>query len=184
MRFQPLDIPGGYLLEPERTEDRHGFFARRFCRRELERRGLDPVLVRNEVSINRLRGTVQGMHYQASPYEESQLIRCTAGSIFCILVDLRPDSVAFRQHVGFELSKENRHSLYVPALVAYGFQTLEDDSEVFFQTSEFEYPEHARGVRWNDSALAIEWPREISFISKGDLEFPDLERAPALSTIS
>ncbi len=175
MIFHPLEIPGAYLLEPERPEDRRGFFARRYCRWQLEQRGLDPVLVRCEVSVNRLRGTVQGMHYQAAPYQESQLIRCTTGSIFGVIVDLRPESPVFRRHLGFELSKNNRRSLYVPALVAHGFQTLEDDSEVFFQTSEFEYPEHARGVRWNDPALAIEWPQEISFITERDLELPDLE---------
>ncbi len=175
MIFHALEIPGAYLLEPERPEDRRGFYARRYCRRELEQRELDPVLVRCEVSVNRLRGTVQGMHYQAAPYQESQLIRCTAGSVFNVIVDLRRESPMFRQHLGFELSKKNRWSLYVPALVAHGFQTLEDDSEVFFQTSEFEYPEHARGARWNDPALAIEWPREVSFIAERDLEFPDLE---------
>ncbi len=175
MRFRPLDIPGAFLLEPERPEDRHGFFARRYCRHELEQRGLDPALVRCEVSVNRLRGTVQGMHYQAAPYEECQLIRCTAGSVFSVLVDLRPESPTYTRHLGFELSKDNRRSLYVPALVAHGFQTLEDDSEVFFQTSEFEYPQHSRGARWDDPALGIEWPREISFIAARDLEFPDLE---------
>ncbi len=175
MRFRSLEIPGAYLLEPECPEDRHGFFARRFCRRELEQRQLDPALVRCEVSVNRLRGTVQGMHYQGAPYEESQLIRCTAGSVWSVLVDLRPESPAFRRHLGFELSKQNRMSLYVPGLVAHGFQTLDDDSEVFFQTSEFEYPEHARGVRWNDPTLAIEWPLDVSFIADRDLEIPDFE---------
>ncbi len=175
MIFHRLEIPGAYRLEPERPEDRPGFFARRYCRYELERRGLDPALVRCEVSINRLRGTVCGLHYQAAPYEESQLIRCTAGRVFAVLVDLRPDSPAHRRHLGFELSKDNRQCLYVPPLVAAGFQTLEDDSEVFFQTSEFEYPEHARGVRWNDPALAVEWPREITFVTESDLAFPDLE---------
>ncbi len=175
MIFHPLEIAGAYRLEPERPEDRHGFFARRYCRYELERRGLDPVLVRCEVSINRLRGTVCGLHYQAPPYEESQLIRCTAGSVFGVIVDLRPGSPAYGRHLGLELSKDNRQSLYLPALVASGFQTLEDDSEVFYQTSEFEYPDHARGVRWNDPALAIEWPREVTFIADTDLELPDLE---------
>ncbi len=175
MIVQPLEIADAYLFQPECPEDRRGFFARRYCRRLLEERGLDPALVRCEVSVNRFRGTVQGMHYQAEPYEEQQLIRCTAGSVWSVLVDLRPDSPTFKRHLGFELSPRNRHALYVPALVAHGFQTLADDSEVFFQTSEFEYPRHSRGARWNDPALAIEWPREISFIAERDLEFPDLE---------
>ncbi len=175
MIFHSLDIPGAFLLEPERPEDRHGFFARHYCRRELERQGLDPALVRCEISVNRLGGTVQGMHYQDEPYAETQLMRCTAGSIFGVIVDLRRDSPSFKRHLGFCLSKQNRASLYVPARVACGFQTLEDDSEVFFQTSEFEYPDHARGVRWNDPALDIEWPREITFIADRDQDFPDLE---------
>lgn len=175
MRFRPLEIPGAYLLEPESPEDRSGFFARRYCRDELERQGLDPALVRCEVSINGLRGTVQGLHYQSAPYEEKQLIRCTAGAVFSVAVDLRPESPAYLNHVGFELNKQNRLALYVPARVAHGFQTLEDDSEVFFQTSEFEYPQHLRGVRWDDPALGIEWPREVSFVADRDQEFPDLE---------
>ncbi len=175
MIFQALEIAGAYLLKPERPEDRRGFFARRYCRDALEQRGLDPVVVRCEVSVNRLRGTVQGMHYQAAPYQETQLIRCTAGSVFVVIVDLRRESPTLRRHSGFELSKKNRLSLYVPELVAHGFQTLEDDSEVFFQTSEFEYPEHACGVRWNDPALEIEWPRRVSFVAASDLELPDLE---------
>ncbi len=178
MLFRDLEIPGAYLLEPQGPEDRRGFFARRYCRRELEERGLDPALVRCEVSINRFRGTVQGMHYQGESYEEYQLIRCTAGAVWSVLVDMRPESPTFRRHLGFELSKDNRRSLYVPALVAHGFQTLEDDSEVFFQTSEFEYPQHARGARWNDPALAIEWPREVRFIDDRDLAFPDLSGVP------
>ncbi len=175
MIFHELEIPGAFLLEPESAQDRRGFFARRYCRRELERRGLDPALVRSEVSVNRLRGTVCGMHYQAAPYEEMRLVRCTAGAIFDVIVDLRRDSPTFKRHFGVELSKENRRSLYVPALVAHGFQTLEDDTEVFTQASEFDHPEHAQGVRWNDPAFDIEWPREITFIADSDLAFPDLE---------
>ncbi len=175
MIFHPLDIPGAYLLEPEHAEDRRGFFARRYCRRALERQGLDPALVRCEVSVNRLRGTVCGLHYQAEPYEEHRLVRCTAGTVYDVVVDLRPDSPAYRRHVGLELSKANRRALYLPPLVAHGFQTLEDDTEVFTQASEFDHPEHLRGVRWNDPALAIEWPREITFVADADKAYPDLE---------
>ena len=175
MIFHPLDIPGAFLLEPETSRDRRGFFARSYCRRQLEQRGLDPALVRSEVSVNRLRGTVCGLHYQAPPWEEMRLVRCTAGAIFDVLADLRRDSPAFRRHLGFELSKENRRSLYIPPLVAHGFQTLEDDTEVFTQASEFDHPEHLEGVRWNDPALAIEWPREVTFVAAGDRAFPDLD---------
>ncbi|MEM7351353.1 MAG: dTDP-4-dehydrorhamnose 3,5-epimerase [Acidobacteriota bacterium] len=175
MMFHPLEIPGAYLLEPQRKQDRQGFFTRSYCRQKLEERGLDPALVRSEISVNPHRGTVQGMHYQAAPYEESQLVRCTAGAIYDVIVDLRRDSPTFKHHVGIELSKQNRQSIYVPAGVGHGFQTLADDSEVFVQKSEFKYPECARGVRWNDPALAIEWPEEITVISDRDQAFPDLE---------
>ncbi|MEM7584860.1 MAG: dTDP-4-dehydrorhamnose 3,5-epimerase family protein [Acidobacteriota bacterium] len=174
MKFRSLEIPGAYLLEPERSTDRHGFFARNFCRDELEERGLDPALVRCEVSVNRRSGTVQGMHYQGAPYEAVRLVRCTAGAVYVVIVDLRHDSPAYRRHVGVELCPAKRQSLYVPAGVGHGFQTLEDETEVFFQTSEMHYPECERGVRWNDPALAIEWPREITEISDRDQSFPDL----------
>ncbi|MCP3960899.1 MAG: dTDP-4-keto-6-deoxy-D-glucose epimerase [bacterium] len=175
MIFHRLEIPGAYLLEPERSSDRSGFFTRGYCRRELERRDLDPAIVRCEVSINRQRGTVRGLHYQAAPYEEFQLVRCTAGSIFDVLVDLRPDSPAFKSHLSHELTADSRRSVYVPAGVGHGFQTLEDDTEVFLQKSELDHPDHARGVRWDDPALGIEWPRKITEIADGDLTFPDLE---------
>ncbi len=174
MIIRPLDIPGAYFLEPERTEERHGFFTRTYCRDVLEERGLDPTLVRCEVSVNRLSGTVQGIHYQGAPYEAIRLVRCTAGSVYIVIVDLRRNSSTYRFHVGIELCPAKRHSLYVPAGVGHGFQTLEDDTEVFFQTSEFQYPECERGVRWNDPALAIEWPLEITEISDRDQSFPDL----------
>ena len=175
MIFHELDIPGAYLLEPERVTDRSGFFARTYCRWQLEQRGLDPTVVRSEISVNKERGTVRGLHYQAAPFEEAQLVRCTAGAVFSVAVDLRRESPAYKRHVGIELSKANRRALYLPAGVGHGFQTLEDGSEVFFQKSEFHYPDCARGVRWNDPALAIEWPREVTAISERDLAFPDLE---------
>lgn len=175
MIFHELDIPGAFLLEPERKEDRRGFFARTYCRQELEDRGLDPTVVQCNISLNKEAGTVRGMHWQAEPWEEIKLVRCTAGAIHDVILDLRPDSPTFKQHLGVELSKENRHSLYIPAGVAHGFQTLEDDSEVFYQMSEFYHPECARGVRWNDPAFSITWPLPVSVIADKDLEFPDFE---------
>ena len=177
MIFHSLEIPGAYLLEPERPEDRCGFFTRAYCRHQLERRSLDPAIVRCEISILRHRGSVRGLHYQAVPCEEFQLIRCTAGAIFDVLVDLRRDSPSFKRHVTHELSVDNRQSVYVPAGVGHGFQTLEDDCEVFLQKSKLEHPEHARGVRWDDPAVGIEWPRVLTDISEADLAFPDLEES-------
>ncbi|NJL27085.1 MAG: dTDP-4-dehydrorhamnose 3,5-epimerase [Thermoanaerobaculia bacterium] len=175
MIFHELDIPGAFLLEPERIEDRRGFFARTYCRRELEARGLDPTVVQTSVSVNRLRGTVRGMHWQTAPYEEIKLVRTTRGAIFDVILDLRPGSPTWKRHVGVELTADNRLSLYVPGGVAHGFQTQEDDTEVFYQMSEFYYPEHARGVRWDDPAFEIEWPLAISMISERDLAFPPFE---------
>jgi dTDP-4-dehydrorhamnose 3,5-epimerase len=175
MIFRALDIPGAYLIEPERKADRRGFFARTYCRNELEERGLDPTVVQCNISVNHHRGTVRGMHYQADPYPEIKLVRCTAGAIYDVLLDLRPHSPAFKQHVGVELTAENRHAVYIPAGIAHGFQSLADDSEVFYQMSEFYYPDAARGVRHDDPAFGIEWPLPVTEISEKDLGFPDFE---------
>ena len=173
MIFHELPIPGAFLLEPERKEDRRGFFARTWCRQELEERGLDPTVVQCNISVNHKQGTVRGMHYQAAPHEEIKLVRCTRGAIHDLILDLRPDSPAYKKHYGVRLDAENRLALYIPAGLAHGFQALEDETEVFYQMSEFYAPEGARGVRWNDPAFDIEWPLEISVISERDLEFPD-----------
>ena len=175
MIFHPLDIEGAYLIEPEKKEDRRGFFARTYCRQELEERDLDPTLVQCNVSVNKIRGTVRGMHWQAAPYEEIKMVRCTAGAILDVILDMRPDSPTFRQHVTAELTRENRHAVYIPAGCAHGFQSLEDDSEVFYQMSEFYYPEAARGVRWNDPAFDISWPLPVTSISEKDRSYPDFE---------
>ncbi|MEO1084245.1 MAG: dTDP-4-dehydrorhamnose 3,5-epimerase [Acidobacteriota bacterium] len=175
MIFRELEIAGAYLIEPERKEDRRGFFARTYCRLELEERGLDPTLVQCNVSVNKERGTVRGMHWQAEPYEEIKMVRCTAGAIYDVILDVRPDSPSYKRHVGVELTRENRHALYIPAGCAHGFQSLEDDSEVFYQMSEFYYPDQARGVRWDDPAFDISWPLPISVISDKDRVYPDFE---------
>ena len=175
MIFHPLDIAGAYLIEPEKKEDRRGFFARTYCRLELEERDLDPTLVQCNVSVNKIRGTVRGMHWQAAPYEEIKMVRCTAGAILDVILDMRPDSPTFRRHVTAELTRENRHAVYIPAGCAHGFQSLEDDSEVFYQMSEFYYPEAARGVRWNDPAFDISWPLPVTVISEKVRSYPDFE---------
>lgn len=175
MIFTELEIPGVFLVEPERRGDERGFFARTWCRDELEERGLDPALVQCNISVNKRRGTVRGMHWQAAPWEEAKLVRCTSGAIWDVTLDLRPASPTFRRHVGHRLDRENRHALYVPPGVAHGFQSLEDDSEVFYQMSEFFHPEAARGARWDDPAFDIEWPLPISILSRKDRSWPDFE---------
>ncbi len=175
MNFRELEIAGAYLLEPERHEDARGFFARTFCRREFEERGLEATVVQCNVSFSHRRGTVRGMHYQASPAQEVKLVRCTQGAIWDVILDLRPGSANFKRHVAVQLDAESRASLYIPAGVAHGFQTLTDSAEVFYQMSEFYDPGAARGVRWNDPAFQISWPQEIIVISERDLAFPDFE---------
>lgn len=174
MRFIAMQLAGLWLVEPERLEDERGFFARTWCEREFREHGLDSRLVQCNISFNQKRGTLRGMHYQVAPYEETKLVSCTQGSIYDVAVDLRPGSATFRQWVGIELSVENRRMLYIPAGFAHGFITLEDQSTVFYQMSEFYHAEAARGVRWNDPALGIEWPIPVAVISDKDRSYPDL----------
>lgn len=181
MIFHPLDISGAYLLEPEKKADERGFFARTYCRRELEERDLDPTLVQCNISVNKKQGTVRGMHWQAAPHEEIKLVRCTAGAIWDVILDLRPESPSYKKHYGVELTAESRLAIYIPAGCAHGFQSLTDGAEVFYQMSEFYYPESARGVRHNDPAFGIEWPLEVSLISHKDLSFPLFESSPESS---
>jgi len=171
--FTPTKLPGAWVLELDPHEDERGFFARSWCERECEARGLNPRVVQCNVSFNKRRGTLRGMHYQAAPHQEAKLIRCTRGSIHDVIIDLRPGSPVFKQHVAVRLDAEGRRMLYVPEGVAHGFQTLEDDTEVFYQMSAFYAPDHARGVRWNDPAFGLEWPIDERTISDRDLSYPD-----------
>ena len=154
-------------------EDDRGFFARTFCRREFEARGLNPQVVQCNVSFNKRKGSLRGMHFQASPYSEAKLVRCTAGSIYDVIIDLRASSSAFRKHFGVELSARNRKMLYIPEEFAHGFQTLEDDTEVFYQMSQYYSPEHSGGVRWDDPAFGISWPPGERIIIERDRTYPD-----------
>jgi dTDP-4-dehydrorhamnose 3,5-epimerase len=171
--FRETKLPGAFVIEPERLEDERGFFARTWCEREFRAHGLNPRLVQCNVSYNRARSTLRGMHYQAAPHEEAKLVRCTMGAVHDVVVDLRPDSPTFRQWVAVELSARNRTMLYVPEGFAHGFQTLEDDTEVFYQMSELYHPECARGVRWDDPAFGIEWPLPPRALSERDRQYVD-----------
>jgi dTDP-4-dehydrorhamnose 3,5-epimerase len=172
--FTETELKGAYIIELERLNDERGFFARTFCRGEFRVHGLNPNLVQCNISFNRQRGTVRGMHYQVSPHGECKLVRCTMGAIFDAIVDLRPESISFRRSVALELTAENRKMLYIPEGIAHGFQTLVSDSEVLYQMSEAYHPESARGVRWNDPAFSIKWPiMENLTVSEKDLRYPD-----------
>ena len=172
MIFRETPLHGTWLLEPERIEDERGFFARTWCRRELEEHGLDATLAQCSVSYNHRRGTLRGLHFQAAPHEEIKLVRVTRGAIWDVIVDLRPESPTFKGHYSVVLSEEEGNQLYVPKGMAHGFLTLEDASEVCYQISEFYAPEAARGYRWDDPAFAIPWPEAVTVISEKDRNLP------------
>lgn len=172
--FRETNLQGAFIIELERTEDERGFFARTFCRKEFEVQGLNPNLVQCSVSFNKRKGTLRGMHYQIKPHQEAKLVRCTRGAIYDVMLDLRPISPTFKQWVPVELTAENRRMVYIPEGVAHGFQTLETDTEVFYQMSEYYHPESARGVRWDDSSVAIDWPMTPCAMSESDLAHPSL----------
>jgi dTDP-4-dehydrorhamnose 3,5-epimerase len=173
MRFIQTNLKGAYILEPEKLEDERGFFARSWCQKEFSDRGLNPNLVQCNISFNKKKGTIRGMHLQIPPFAEAKLVRCTRGAIYDVIVDVRPDSLTYKQWIGVELTAENHKALYVPEGFAHGFQTLEDNTEVFYQMSEFYAPECARGFRWNDPTFNINWPEQVSAISVRDRECED-----------
>jgi dTDP-4-dehydrorhamnose 3,5-epimerase len=172
MIYTPVALAGAWLIEPERLEDERGFFARTFCRKEFEARGMNPRVAQCNISFNAHKGTVRGMHYQ-SPSGEAKLVRCTRGAIFDVIIDLRPESPTFKQHFGVKLSEQNRCMLYIPEDFAHGFQTLEENTEVFYQMSEFYIPGNFRAVRWDDPAFGIRWPEEVKVISERDRTYPN-----------
>ncbi len=161
------------MIEVEKREDQRGFFGRTFCREEFEAHGLNSQVVQCNTSFNKRKGTLRGMHFQAVPFAEAKLVRCTSGSIYDVIIDLRPASRTFKQHFAVELSAANHRMLYIPENMAHGFQTLEDDTEVFYQMSQMFSAEHARGVRWNDPAFGIEWPADERIITERDRNYPD-----------
>ena len=180
MLFHPTKLGDAYVIEIERHVDERGFFARAWCQQEFEARGLNPRLAQCNISYNSRRGTLRGMHYQLAPHAEAKLVRCTRGAIYDVIVDLRPASPTYLQHVGEALTSDDRRMLYVPGGFAHGFLTLADDTEVFYQMSEFYAPDAGRGARWDDPAFAISWPIPVSVISPRDAAYLDF--APAGST--
>lgn len=175
MIFHSTKLAGVVEIEMELLRDERGFFARSWCEREFREHGLDPRLVQCSISFNERKGTLRGVHYQAEPHQEAKLVRCTKGSIYDVAVDLRPQSVTYRQWIGTELTAENRRALYIPEDCAHGFLTLEDETEVLYQMSQSFHPESARGMRWNDQAFGIVWPGRVEVISDRDRMHPDFE---------
>lgn len=175
MKFFKTKLSGVFRAHIEPRCDERGFFARSWCEQEFESNGLNSRLVQCNVSFNTRKGTLRGMHYQAAPYPEAKLVRCTRGAIYDVVVDLRRESPTFRQWIGATLTADNREMLYVPEGCGHGFLTLENETEVFYQMSEFYHSDLARGVRWNDPAFGIEWPAGVEQISERDRTYPGFE---------
>ena len=172
MIFVETRLSGAFVIEPERLEDERGFFARSFDEQEFAACGLVTRWVQCNISFNKKKGTLRGMHYQVVPHAEAKLVRCTMGAIYDVIIDLRPGSLTFRQWVAMELTAENRRMLYLPEGFAHGFQTLMDNTEVFYQMSEFYHPECARGVRWDDPAFGVNWSLPVNVIVEKDNAYP------------
>ena len=175
MEYHESKLRGVFEIRIEPKQDERGFFARTWCQREFEERGLNPRLVQCSLSFNNKKGTLRGMHYQVEPHAEAKLVRCTRGAIYDVVVDLRKQSPTFKNWIAVNLSAEKRNMVYIPEGCAHGFLTLEDSSEVFYQMSEFYDAESARGVRWDDAAFQIGWPERVAVISERDRTYPDFE---------
>lgn len=175
VNFRETNVEGAHIIEPELVEDERGFFANVFSREEFMKRGLNPEIVQSSTSYNRSKGTLRGLHYQMAPHEEAKVVRCTRGRIFDVVVDLRAGSKTYRRWSGEELSESNRYGFYVPEMCAHGFITLEDDSEVAYMLSSAYASDSARGVRWNDPGLDIDWPHEPRIIAERDASYPDFD---------
>lgn len=173
MIFQKTKLEGAWIVDLNRLEDERGFFARSFCQREFTGHGMNPRVAQCNVSHNEKKGTLRGMHIQISPFQEAKLVQCTRGAIYDVMIDMRPDSPTFCEHLGVVLSAENYRMLYIPEGFAHGFLTLENDTNVFYLMSEFYAPDCARGFRWDDPAFKIFWPDTPAVISERDAGYPD-----------
>jgi dTDP-4-dehydrorhamnose 3,5-epimerase len=175
MTFHETKLPGVFEIHLEAHSDERGFFARSWCAKEFEEHGLNSRLVQCNVSLNLRQGTLRGMHYQAPPYAEAKVVRCTAGAIYDVILDLRDQSPTFKQWYATTLSADSHHMVYIPEGCAHGFLTLADNTELFYQMSEVYHPESSCGVRWNDPAFQIVWPDKVAVISERDNTYPDYE---------
>jgi dTDP-4-dehydrorhamnose 3,5-epimerase len=176
MVFIETGLKGAYVIEIERIQDNRGFFARGWCQKEFQANKLNSRLVQSNIAFSKKKGTLRGMHYQVAPHAEVKLVRCTKGAIYDVVIDLRPDSSTFKQWIFAELTEKNFKMIYVPEGFAHGYQSLVDDTEVFYHVSDFYSLEHERGVRYNDQTFQISWPLEISSISDKDKSWPDFSK--------
>lgn len=174
MKFKATKLKGAFIIEMELIRDSRGFFARAWCQKEFEEHGLKPYIAQANITLSREKGTLRGMHCQAAPYQEVKVVRCIKGAVFDVIIDLRPDSPTYREWFGIELTESNCKMLYVPEDFAHGYQTLEQNTEVFYQVSQCYFPESERGMRWNDPQFGIRWPlTENLVISEKDKKWPD-----------
>jgi dTDP-4-dehydrorhamnose 3,5-epimerase len=169
--FRETKLPGAFVIDLQKHEDERGFFARSWCGKEFEAHGLNPRTVQCNVSFNKVKGTLRGMHYQVAPCAEAKLVRCTRGAIYDVIIDLRRESASYKHHIAEVLTTDNYKALFIPEGFAHGFQTLEDNSEVLYQMSEFYSPEHQRGLRYNDPAFGVNWPIDATMISDRDRNY-------------
>src|SRR5215472_12246959 len=175
MIFHASKLRGVFEIHLEPRSDERGFFARTWCQREFESNKLNPKLVQCSVSFNSRKGTLRGMHYQAPPFEETKVVRCTRGAVYDVVVDLRLDSPTYKDWIAVVLTADKRNMVYVPEGCGHGFLTLEDKSEIFYQMSEFHSAESTRGVRWDDPAFRIAWPEKVEVISERDRTYPNFQ---------
>ncbi len=173
MIFTETKLKGAFVLEVKKIEDERGFFGRSWCKRELEEHGLNADVVQANVSYNKAKGTLRGMHFQKSPYQETKLVRCTRGAIVDVIIDLRPSSPTYKQWIGVELTEDNYKMLFVPEDFAHGFITLKDNTEVTYQVTQYYTPGAEGGIRWNDPAFNIQWPIQPTVVSGKDQAHPD-----------
>ena len=179
MIFSETKLRGALIIDLDRKEDGRGFFARAFCQQEFKARGLKPLIAQANVAHNRKKGTIRGMHFQYPPAAETKLVRCTRGAILDIIVDLRPDSDTYLQHVAVELNEGNQRALYVPERFAHGYQVLRDDTDTSYQVGEFYTPSAEGGLMYNEPRLGLDWPLPVTVVSDKDKAFPPLDQIEA-----
>ena len=175
MKFLETDLDEAYIIELDKLEDNRGFFTRTWDKKIFDQKKLNSDLVQMSFSFNKQKGTLRGMHFQEKPFEEVKIVRCLKGKIFDVIIDLRKKSKTYKKWISVELSSNNLKMFYIPEGFAHGFQTLEDNTEVFYQMSNWFSPEHAHGIRWNDTQFNIKWPIENPIISKKDLSYEKKE---------
>jgi dTDP-4-dehydrorhamnose 3,5-epimerase len=174
MIFTETRLKGAFIIDLDRKRDERGFFARAFCQKEFREHGLQPIIAQANLASNAKKGTLRGMHFQYPPAAESKLVRCTRGAILDVIVDLRPESATYLEHVAVELNEDNMRALYVPERCAHGYQTLRDNTDTSYQVGEFYTPNAEGGVRYDDTRLGLRWPLPVSVISSKDHQFRPL----------